>query len=83
MRDLFEIIGALVLAVAGLIAVVILSAMGYQEVVDRPACAEYGRVSHQQTMYTLGTACLVQRNGEWVDYKVAVGFKQEVTVKSK
>lgn len=82
-QDMMEFVVTLVLIVAALIAVVVGSRMGYQNYIEKLACAEYGIVSKQATMYSLGTGCLVQRDGEWVDYSVATGKKQEITVKTK
>lgn len=83
MREIVDIFGVVVTVVAAFFAVVTASLVGYAKIVVEPACAEYGRISNQQTMFTVGTSCLVHRNGEWVDYEVAVGKKQEITVKSK
>jgi hypothetical protein len=79
MGFLAAIAAAGALLVCGVFGVV--AGVGYG--FDAPACAKYGQLSGQPTYYSLGTSCLVQRSGEWVKYGVAVGEKQEITIKSK
>lgn len=86
MADFFEFMSSMLLYFAGLlffVGSIVGSVMLYIEIVDKPACFEYGKVSHQQVMFTQGTSCLVRRDGEWVKFDVAVGKKQEITVKQR
>lgn len=79
MSLLAAICGAILLVAA--VGLGIIGGIGYG--FDAPACAKYGQLSSQTTYYSLGTSCIVQRGGEWVKYDVAVGSKQEITIKSK
>lgn len=83
MSDAFEFLTAILGAAAIVVASIVGSVTAYNLLVDKPACAEYSVVSGQETFYSLGTGCIVKRNGEWVDYGVAVGNKQEITLKQK
>lgn len=83
MKEFLGFFGGAALLILALIAGIFGMIFGVQYWVERPACAEFGALAGAQTYYSAGTNCLVKRDGQWVDYKVFVGNKHEITVKQK
>ncbi len=84
MEDIWDFLRFLV-CIAGLIVVFALSGFGIyltnNLLIDEPACKAYGRMSHQETFFSLGTNCLVNYQGTWVKFDIATGNRQEITIK--
>jgi len=72
MSDTLEFLGVMCGGATLLAVVSVGSVAGYSLAVDKPACYAYGKLSGQEVFYSLGTSCIVKRDGEWVDYSVAI-----------
>lgn len=49
---------------------------------QKPRCEQYARLEGSEiSTQFFGSSCLVKYNGQWVDYNVAVSYKQEIKVK--
>lgn len=86
MDDLKEMcltFGGLIGTLMGIIGVVIVIVATFNYFVDRSACKSYEELSGLKTFYSAGTSCIVNYNGDWVDYAVATKAKQEITLKQK
>lgn len=90
MRNLAGFIGCVVMIVAGIalafaavfgIGFVVLNGSAYM--IDSPACEQYHKLSKNEVYWSIGTGCLVNYRGEWVDLKVATSNKSDITVKGK
>lgn len=57
------------------------SIFAYNYTVDRPQCERFSSMSGNPTQWSMASGCLVKYRGEWVRYDVAVGHKQDITVK--
>lgn len=80
---ILEVLVPVFVVVLALIFVISCFVYGASYFIDRPSCDAFGKLTGQETFYSLGTNCVVKYNGEWVDYSVATKKKQEITIKNQ
>ena len=81
--DFFLFIGGIFLLLVLFVGSVVGASIGYKNLVDKPACEKYGKMTNQETFYSLGTSCIVKYQGEWVDLSVATGQRYQITTKAR